>query len=208
MRLALLILIQAALIGCAGVRADDPASLPEGIVTVHASTGEHPLAVELAETPEARARGLRGRDRLPGDRGMLFLFPGDRRGGFWMHGVRMPLDIAFATADGTIVRTMQMEPCRAPLGILCPSYDPGVRYRMALEVSAGWLAEREIASGDRLVVLREDAAGVGTSPPPARLPHAGDLPLERHLPEGDAGEPELAQESAGTPGHLAPIPRP
>jgi len=154
-RFALLVLVQAALLGCAGTRADEPAPLPEASLIVHATTGEHPLTVELAETPAARARGLRGRDQLPEDRGMLFLFPGDRRDGFWMHGVRMPLDIAFADSHGRIVRVMRMEPCGAPLALICPSYRPGIRYRMALEVNAGWLERRGVREGDRMV-LDED----------------------------------------------------
>ncbi len=155
LRIVWLALIPITLAGCAGTRADEPAPLPKGSLTVQATTGEHPLTVEIAETPAARARGLRGRDQLAEDRGMLFLFPDDRRGGFWMHGVRIPLDIAFADSDGRILRVMRMEPCRAALALLCPSYRPGVRYRMALELPAGWLERRGVRPGDR-IVLGED----------------------------------------------------
>jgi len=143
------------MIGCAGIRAESPDPLPEGSLTVHATTGEHPLTVELAETPEARVRGLRGREHLPEDRGMLLLFPDDRRGGFWMHDVLIPLDIAFADTDGTILRLMRMEPCRSRLAILCPTHRPGIPYRMALEVNAGWLEAHGVREGDRMV-LDED----------------------------------------------------
>jgi uncharacterized protein len=133
-----------------------PALLPEATIVVLTEAGEHAVTVEIAETQAALRRGLRGRDGLPEDRGMLFLFDSDRTGGFWMHQVGIPLDIAFIDASGTIVRLMQMEPCRAPLAVLCPSYRPGVPYRMALEVNAGWFAARGIEVGDRISVRRDD----------------------------------------------------
>ena len=86
---------------------------------------------------------------------MLFIFDRDRTGGFWMHQVRIPLDIAFIAADGTIVRVMRMEPCRAAVAFLCPGYRPGAPYRMAMEVPGGWLTARGIGSGDRVTVRRD-----------------------------------------------------
>jgi uncharacterized protein len=137
--------------------------LPEATVVIRSAAGEHTLRVEVARTEAAQRQGLRGRDVLPEDRGMLFLFDSDRTSGFWMHGVRIPLDIAFIDAGGTILRVMEMEPCRAPLPALCPSYRPGVSYRKTLEVRAGWLGERGIGEGDRVRVRwpdphREDPA--------------------------------------------------
>ena len=45
-------------------------------------------------------------------------------------------------------------------------------------------------------------------PLPARLAHPGDLPVERHLPEADAAEPELAHEGAGAAAAVAAVVRP
>jgi uncharacterized protein len=143
--------------GCAlGQEPGAPAPLPEGTVIVLTEAGEHAITVEIAETRDTQRRGLRGRDRLPEDRGMLFPFDEDRTGGFWMHRVRIPLDIAFIDARGTILRVMRMEPCRAPFAALCPGYRPGVPYRMALEVNAGWFEGRGIGVGDRITVRRGD----------------------------------------------------
>jgi uncharacterized protein len=152
--LAMLLLIPP---GCAMAQESvAPAPLPEGTVIVLTESGEHTLTVEIAETWAAQQRGLRGRDGLPEDRGMLFLFDADRTGGFWMHDVRIPLDIAFIDAHGIILRVLRMEPCRARVAVLCPSYRPGVPYRVALEVPGGWLTERGIEAGDRVTVRRED----------------------------------------------------
>jgi hypothetical protein len=72
------------------------------------------------------------RTRAPAD-GMLFVFPEDTRGGFWMKNTLVPLTIVFFNADGKRVRKLSMTPCRQES---CPIYNPGRRYRFALELRA------------------------------------------------------------------------
>ena len=61
-----------------------------------ASFGEDDSAsvlLEVADTPDLRAKGLMGRDNLPACCGMIFT---DLEGGaFWMKGCKIPLDIVF-----------------------------------------------------------------------------------------------------------------
>jgi hypothetical protein len=90
------------------------------------------LRPELALTPAARARGLMNRKPAPVD-GMLFVFPERTTGGFWMKNTLVPLAIAFFDAGGKRVRKLSMTPC---LEDPCPIYDPGRRYRFALELRA------------------------------------------------------------------------
>jgi uncharacterized protein len=87
---------------------------------------------ELAVTSQQRATGLMHRKRAPVD-GMLFVFPQDTTGGFWMQNTLVPLKIVFFNSEGRRVRTMFMTPCRVES---CPTYDPGRRYRYALELRA------------------------------------------------------------------------
>ena len=87
---------------------------------------------ELALTSDARSVGLMNRRKAPAD-GMLFVFPGPTRGGFWMKDTLVPLTIAFFNADGERVRKLSMTPCRTDQ---CPIYDPGKTYRFALELGA------------------------------------------------------------------------
>ena len=91
-----------------------------------------PFRPELALTPAQRSLGLMHRKRAPED-GMLFVFPDDTTGGFWMKNTLVPLTIAFFDADGRRVRKLSMTPCRQAS---CPIYDPGRRYRFALELRA------------------------------------------------------------------------
>ena len=98
-----------------------------------------------AANPSARSQGLMGRDSLRADAGMVFRFPDDHRGGFWMKDTTIPLSIAFFAADGRILAMRDMDPCEAEP---CPTYDPGVPYRGALEVNQGFFAEHDVVLGD------------------------------------------------------------
>lgn len=115
------------------------AAVAGGIVTA-ASTGSssatplkldgRPFRPELALTSARRAVGLMNRRPAPAD-GMLFVFPNDTTGGFWMKNTLVPLTIAFFDARGKRVRKLSMTPCRQES---CPIYSPRRRYRFALEL--------------------------------------------------------------------------
>lgn len=149
-------LLLTALLASCGVAADPAvSSLPDELsdwpeVTVTVETGDrsHEVSAAVAATPERRQRGLQGVSSLADGAGMLFVFPEDTTGAFWMRDTEIPLEIAFAAADGGIVGIRSMEPCEADP---CPRYAPDAPYRVALEVPDGWLAERDVGIGDRLV---------------------------------------------------------
>lgn len=87
---------------------------------------------EIAKTSAQRSLGLMNRTRAPRD-GMLFVFPDPTSGGFWMKNTLVPLTIVFFDSAGKRVRKLSMVPCRRDP---CPIYDPGRRYRFALELHA------------------------------------------------------------------------
>ncbi|RMH57985.1 MAG: DUF192 domain-containing protein [Bacteroidetes bacterium] len=83
----------------------DIAFQKEGTLTFLRADGT-PVAtidVELAETPQERARGLMHRRSLPPSSGMLFLFDAPDTLSFWMHNTPLPLDILFVSPDSQIV---------------------------------------------------------------------------------------------------------
>ncbi len=104
------------------------------------------LTVELARTAEERSRGLMDRRELPEDGGMLFIFSGDTKAGFWMKDTLIPLSIAFIAADGTILDVQEMEPLSEE------THRPPAPYRYALEVNQGWFEERGFGTGDRVEI--------------------------------------------------------
>jgi uncharacterized membrane protein (UPF0127 family) len=121
--------------------------------TVTITTRDRPVVVkvEIADSAAERRHGLMGRRTLAPRSGMLFVYPSDRRGGFWMKNTLIPLDIAFVGARGRILRILTMTPCRREP---CRIYDPGVRYRSALEVAAGSFRRWGVRVGDRMSRLR------------------------------------------------------
>jgi hypothetical protein len=105
------------------------------------------IPVYDAFDPRTRQRGLMGREQLPEQAGMVFRFPTDHQGGFWMKDTLIPLSIAFFDGDGTVVSVLDMDPCPAEP---CESYNPGVRYRGALEVNQGFFDSVGLKEGWRI----------------------------------------------------------
>ena len=114
---------------------------------------EHVWHVRLAVTPEQHSVGLAGVTHLGEREGMLFVFyrPEVRR--FWMRGCVIPLDVAFISADGRIVRieTMSVE----PPGQHPRMYESGEPVLYALETAGGALSRAGVRLGDR-AIFRDD----------------------------------------------------
>lgn len=100
------------------------------------------LQVELARTPEERARGLMRRKSLADGEGMLFIFERDETLSFWMKDTLIPLSIAFIASDGRIVEIRDMR----PLDLNPVKSGRSVRY--ALEVPQGWFERAGVKPGD------------------------------------------------------------
>jgi uncharacterized membrane protein (UPF0127 family) len=128
-------------------------TFPHGTVTITRATGSAAkVRVEIAETPAQQARGLMFRRRLAPRAGMVFVFPSDTRAAFWMKNTRIPLSIAFYGSNGRILRMMDMPPCRVAR---CPSYDPKVAFRGALEVNRGAFRRWNVHRGDTITLTRD-----------------------------------------------------
>lgn len=115
-------------------------------VTLRAPAGGEAIEVPAYDAfePETRRRGLMEREELPAGAGMIFRFPGEHQGGFWMKNTLIPLSIAYFDASGEVVAVLDMEPCTSDP---CPSYDPGVAYNGAMEVNRGFFADAGVSPG-------------------------------------------------------------
>jgi len=102
--------------------------------------GGRVFSVEIADTPELRRLGLGERDSLPEDHAMLFLFDTTGKYGFWMRGMRFPIDIAWIR-DGRIVHIERH--VSANFG---ESMYPDTPVTMVLETNAGALDGADIGS--------------------------------------------------------------
>ena len=106
------------------------------------------FTVELAITPEERARGLMGRERLGDSQGMLFIYQTDATPAFWMRGMLIPLDIVWIDADG-VVAGIEREVPPVPATTDPPLYYPPRPIRHVLEINAGRAGEVGIVAGSR-----------------------------------------------------------
>lgn len=125
----------------------------EATVTVTQDDATATLDVRFAATEAERERGLMWITTMPEDAGMLFLFPRDSMGGFWMKNTYLPLDIAFIDADGVVVSIKQGTPLDTT------TLSPGAAYRSVIETNVGWWAEHGFSVGAHVTL-------------PANLPEA------------------------------------
>jgi uncharacterized membrane protein (UPF0127 family) len=102
------------------------------------------IRVEVAKTPEERAKGLMGRTHLGENEGMLFIFEKEDYHGFWMKDTLIPLSIAFIDREGRILAVMDMEP------LTLQSHPPPKPVLYALEMKKGWFSANGIKAGDSI----------------------------------------------------------
>ena len=107
------------------------------------------VTLEVARTPEERARGLMNRARLTPSTGMLFVFDDHAQHSMWMKNTFIPLDVLWVADSGRVVGRTALTP-----------FDPTSRrspvpVRYAVELAQGWYAAN--ARGPhRLRLVRED----------------------------------------------------
>jgi len=113
-----------------------------GFHTAQIQIENETLDVEIAETAQQLGKGLRFRETLAENAGMLFVFPKPQRLSFWMKDASIPLSIAFIQPDGKIVQIRKMQPYdETPV----PSLSDAVTY--ALLVNQGWFERHGISAG-------------------------------------------------------------
>ena len=105
-----------------------------------------PFKVELADTPEAQARGLMFRTELGDNEGMIFpsAQPGPRS--FWMKNTPLSLDIIFIGTDGRITNIAANTVPYSLDSVSSTGNASGV-----LELRAGRAKALGIVPGDRVV---------------------------------------------------------
>lgn len=111
------------------------------------AVGEHRFALEVADTPASRQRGLQGRTSLCPNCGMMFVFDAPGIYDFWMKDTPLPLDILWVR-DGRVVGIVSATEPLSERTISAPAEADTV-----IELSAGTAAARGIATGDSVVAV-------------------------------------------------------
>lgn len=140
---ALVITASAAAAGYAWLRADGAAAVEPQRYSV--DIGGSKLILEAAETSAAQELGLGGRDSLAPDAGMIFPFASPGRPGFWMKGMRFPLDFIYVRGSEIVElkEGVQTTPLPTP-------FFPAEDADAVIEVNAGWIAAHAVRVGERI----------------------------------------------------------
>jgi len=148
------------------------------LLVIETANGPVQFTVELAETQEARTRGMMHRDSMDPDTGMLFDFEVEQVISIWMRNTRIPLDIVFVRADGTIAKIV----ANAVPYSLRPMYSdyPVIS---VLEIAGGRSAELGVEPGD---LVRHAWFGTAEAASETAGPSEGEAAAE---PEDGAEEP-------------------
>jgi uncharacterized membrane protein (UPF0127 family) len=117
--------------------------------TITLKLGENSFEVELAETMSQQAKGLSYRDSLSENKGMLFDFGKDSNPGFWMMGMRFPLDIIWIKNNVVvgIEKNVPAPTSGTPQSALKLYYPPETIDKV-LEINAGLSDKLGIKIGD------------------------------------------------------------
>jgi uncharacterized membrane protein (UPF0127 family) len=108
------------------------------------TAGFHRIEAEVAADNSARMQGLMQRKSMPPQHGMLFVFPVDARHCMWMKNTFLPLSVAFLDAQGRVLNIEEMKPQTED------NHCAAQPARFALEMNAGWFAQRGLKAGDRI----------------------------------------------------------
>ena len=115
-----------------------------GLVSEQVKIADKLINVEIADTQEKRVDGLKWRNSMPQNSGMLFIYDNDRLGGFWMRDTLIDLDIAFIDKKGFIVGVDTMKSQSSKI------YKPEIAYRYVLELNAGFFKQHKIGVGEKV----------------------------------------------------------
>lgn len=133
-----------ALAACSGSR---PSSLSDLNTTTVRLPGGGQIRAEMMTHPADQARGMKFRDTLPEDRGLLFVHLEEGNYRFWMYEVKVPLDIIWLDRNRKIVQVIhQCPPCPGPESA-CPVYGGDFPAQYILEVAAGVAKKQNLKPG-------------------------------------------------------------
>lgn len=109
------------------------------------SIGGQSLELQLALNTAEQQKGLMHRDHLAEDHGMLFLFDRAEQRGFWMRNTRIPLDLGYFDAEGTLLEIHQLFPYDEN-----PVSSASTDVLIAVETNRGWYAAHGVRPGARI----------------------------------------------------------
>lgn len=147
--IAVYVILIIAVMLLAVVRTGGNFSLPNPFKgNAEAQIGDKKINLLLAKSEKDRMKGLSGRNNLPEDQGMLFIFEKKGKYGFWMRDMKFPIDIIYID-NNTVVYLVE----NAPSGAQAPNltvYTPDSEANRVLELNAGGAKKYGIKKGTKI----------------------------------------------------------
>ena len=150
--------IEAAIIGIVGILTIpsdtklETVNFPKGTIKVDNIV----LQVEVANTEPARMRGLMFQDKLPFDKGMIFVFDNEQVVSMWMLNMQFSLDVIWFDSKGEVVHIEKnAEPCKSALETVTCTFQnaENKRAKYVLEVTAGFVDKYKITEKSKLQIV-------------------------------------------------------
>lgn len=150
--------IAAAIVGIVGVLTIpsdtklETVNFPKGTIKVD----DIVLQVEIADTDPARARGLMFSNKLPYDKGMIFVFNDEQVRSMWMLNMQFPLDLMWFDHEGNVVHIEKnAKPCKSALETMACTFQnaENKKAQYVLEVTAGFVDKYNITEKSKLQII-------------------------------------------------------
>ncbi len=117
-----------------------------GLSNDYLQLGDKKISLFIADTPELQEKGLGGRESLPTDTAMLFVFDRPDLYGIWMKDMKFPIDVVWFDDQYQIVHIEEnISPETFP-----ETYFTSVASTYVLEAKAGFVQENNLAVGNSL----------------------------------------------------------
>ena len=129
-------------------------SFPGDNIYLHAKVVVNGFDVmtDITLTGEQQTKGLDVKNNLTENQGMLFVFQQPYRYGFWMIGMKFPIDIIWLDSNDVVTHIEHsLKPCPpANSNLACPTYFPEKDSQYVLETVAGFSIKHNVRLGTHI----------------------------------------------------------
>jgi hypothetical protein len=110
------------------------------------------IIADTASTPLEQEMGLSGRKNLTLNEGMLFIFEKPGKYGFWMRGMKFPIDIIWIKQNRVVGVEENLRPPQTDDILELKIYYPPIAVDRVLEVAAGRAKLMRAKIGDKVYI--------------------------------------------------------
>lgn len=126
-------------------------NLPLSKIVPSVTINNRTFVVDVAKTDEQKAKGLSVYNKLPLEKGMIFVFNTDDYYAFWMKDMKFPIDIIYIRKNKIVDIFKNVAPPKSRSETL-PIIKPEKTADMVLEINAGLCQKYNFKIGDSVKI--------------------------------------------------------